>query len=244
MVNEPMVEPEGVSVDGIGGDHNMVDDVEDDEIRSPVVDDTPPERVVESSPSVTPGPNVALNIETPVEYEKPEDDLGLHENVGNVHGVDLGLQENVGNLHGEYNCHKETNCDNVGPKDMSAEKDYGDVRRVERENNLVDQLQQNGPTPMTGLGKRSRNLRSPPSDASMQGPPNRGFCHDPLGDPLFDLNRPSSSVDSKSPPEEDLHGDPVPISPVAQPDQGTQVPLIRSSAPIDDPVLEEVKASM
>ncbi|MFS7949111.1 hypothetical protein Hanom_Chr06g00567731 [Helianthus anomalus] len=215
MVSEPVVELEGFSVDENGGDHNMADDVEDGEIWSPEVVESSPAKVVETTPAEPNGPIIASNNESPVEHENSEDVLGLH--------------GNFGNLHGENNCHGETNYDNVGPDVLSAEKDIGNIRREEREDNLVDHLQQNGPTPMIGLAKRSRNLRSPPSDASMQGPPNRGFCHDPLGDPLFDLNSPSSSVDSKNPkpPGEDCHGQPVPILPDVHPDPGVSGPFAR-----------------
>ncbi|XP_022003858.1 uncharacterized protein LOC110901312 [Helianthus annuus] len=64
----------------------------------------------------------------------------------------------------------------------------------ERDNAFLNNHNVVGSSPAFGLGKRSREVRSPPSSGSMQGPPMRNLNHDfEPGESSFDLNRPVSS---------------------------------------------------
>ncbi|MFS7931990.1 hypothetical protein Hanom_Chr04g00362471 [Helianthus anomalus] len=164
-------ESDGKSVDGgseVGC--NMEDEVEDGEIRSPILKSPIPE--VEIRP-ISESPPVQVNDRSP--ENEPLGTEGLHE------------------LHGNPTIHKVVINDPVIPEKKAARViDGGPQQKSTYVSGLVDQIVDDGPTPMVGLGKRNRAYRSPPSTGSMQGPPVRGFFHEPASDEqLFDLNRPT-----------------------------------------------------
>ncbi|KAJ0557124.1 putative RNA recognition motif domain, nucleotide-binding alpha-beta plait domain superfamily [Helianthus annuus] len=176
--SEENSEVEG-SVDG----GNMEDEVEDGEIRSPIQKSPAP--VVEiRSPSE---PSLQPVVDRSPEIEK------------------LGNEE-LHDLH-EYspNNNKVINDDEIPEEVAAGIYDSGpNLKGIsgfglgshDREINgtgLVDLLKNDGPSPIIGLGKRSREDRSPPSIGSMQGPPTRSFHHNPLtGEFSFDLNKSTS----------------------------------------------------
>ncbi|MFS7912016.1 hypothetical protein Hanom_Chr02g00124891 [Helianthus anomalus] len=173
MVNNPEDATDGDSVCNNGEDHNMadenlVDDVEEGEIRSPAAAALSPEKKGETS------------NEQPLVVEKSCEVVGLH------------------GKHGARPCPWESNNINEGNVEKAAEiNEFSNVveERVSQfcnNNNNLD-----GPTPSVGLGKKNRDTRSPPSSGSMQGPPARTFFQDPPTDPSLDLNRPSKSSDSR-----------------------------------------------
>ncbi|MFS7889477.1 hypothetical protein Hanom_Chr00s000004g01607451 [Helianthus anomalus] len=94
-------------------------------------------------------------------------------------------------LHGEEALHEAFN-DILGNGNKAAEvPGYGPQILEERDYPILNNSIAEGPTPATGLGKRSRDVRSPPSTGSMQGPPLRNFDHCFGSDePSFDLIRP------------------------------------------------------
>ncbi|MFS7936464.1 hypothetical protein Hanom_Chr05g00415891 [Helianthus anomalus] len=170
--------------------HNMANDVEDGEIRSPECSVPSPVMEVRSptAPQVDPLAvplDVSVHDQSPF-FEKLDNERVLHE----AHGGKIG------------ECSKpwESNYNNEGTNDLAAKGvDGGPILQEERDCNVVGQFDQFGPTPLSGLGKRSRAHRSPPSSGSMNGPPNRGFFQDPPAEDLpFDLNRPSSLSGSRS----------------------------------------------
>ncbi|KAM0071560.1 putative RNA-directed DNA polymerase [Helianthus debilis subsp. tardiflorus] len=182
MVDNPVREAAGESGGINVGNRNMENDMEDGEIRSPTVVNKSPVREVQQSPLLSSDQPSVPNIEASVGVEKSDVNVGLHEKAGKVYG--------------ECSMPRESNYFNNGVNGMTAGAVGGNPTFLERESPLMDQVDNDGPTPIVGLGKRNRNIRSPPSSESMEGPPVRGFCHDPTGDPLFDLNRPSSPADS------------------------------------------------
>ncbi|KAF5806317.1 putative RNA recognition motif domain, nucleotide-binding alpha-beta plait domain superfamily [Helianthus annuus] len=210
-LKEPVDEPDGCPDENNGGDHNMVDEVEEGELRSPEAIGASPGNVTKATTVESAGSPIILENERSVEYEKSENGFGMHVNDGDKHGDGTFPRHSIN--------------DDVGPECLAAGKFCGHNGAEERGCNLMDRIDQTGPTPLVGLGKRNRNLRSPPSDGSMQ--PNRGFCHDPLGDPLFDLNRPSFSTDSRIQDPIGVESD-VPtgqFTPDFQPDPGVSNPL-------------------
>ncbi|MFS7930300.1 hypothetical protein Hanom_Chr04g00342611 [Helianthus anomalus] len=167
-------------------DQNMVDEVEDEEIRSPEATVPSPEKMLENERSLHEDPQ-----KFSVQEQSPCPDTFDNERP---------LHENIGELHGDYSKPREPNFNNEEDNSMAAEKfNGGPIMQEEREGNIMDKTYQFGPTPIVGLGKRSRAHRSPPSAGSMQGPPSRGFFQDsPTGDHRIDLNRPLSATASIS----------------------------------------------
>ncbi|MFS7902068.1 hypothetical protein Hanom_Chr01g00006941 [Helianthus anomalus] len=166
----------------------MEDEVEDGEIRSPATPASSPEK--EDRPSS--GDQDVPRVETqkvPVHEKSPSFEKADNERL---------LYDERGGLHGESTYPREYYHNNERNKVLAAEKVTGGPNlQEERGCNFVDQINQFGPTPISGLGKRSRDVRSPPSSGSMQGPPNRAFAQDPpAANPRFDLNRPSYTSDS------------------------------------------------
>ncbi|MFS7908548.1 hypothetical protein Hanom_Chr01g00084461 [Helianthus anomalus] len=164
----------------------MVDEVEDGEIRSPEVTVPSPEKILDNERSLHGVPQkFSVHEQSPC--------LDTLDNEGPLH-------EKNGELHGDYSNPREPNLNNDEENSMAAEKfNGGPTLQEEREGNIMDKIYQFGPTPIVGLGKRSRAHRSPPSAGSMQGPPSRGFFHDsPAGDHHIDLNRPLSESVSLS----------------------------------------------
>ncbi|MFS7989644.1 hypothetical protein Hanom_Chr11g01049321 [Helianthus anomalus] len=157
----------------------MVDEVEEGEIRSPILRSPVSEGNIRS-PSEP--PSAPTNVRSPLieklVFERSRDMVGGIEEPGDneLHGV-----------HGESHGH---NSENVAADFL---EDGPHLKEVNI-NNSVDQLFQEGPTPLTGLRKRNRADRSPPSSGSQQGPPSKSFYQDPSPENFsFDLNRPSSS---------------------------------------------------
>ncbi|MFS7902071.1 hypothetical protein Hanom_Chr01g00006971 [Helianthus anomalus] len=166
----------------------MEDEVEDGEIRSPATPASSPEK--EDRPSS--GDQDVPRVET--------QKVSVHEKSPSFEKADNErlLHDERGGLHGESTYPREYYHNNERNKVLAAEKVTGGPNlQEERGCNFVDQINQFGPTPISGLGKRSRDVRSPPSSGSMQGPPNRAFAQDPpAANPRFDLNRPSYTSDS------------------------------------------------
>ncbi|KAJ0547332.1 hypothetical protein HanIR_Chr08g0371011 [Helianthus annuus] len=232
MVSNPVGEADGDSVGNNREDQNMEDDVEDGEIRSPEVVIPSPEKVFRpSSDHPSDPPSVSIH-EQPLDFEKSDNNVGLHEKYGDVQG-ECSMPRESKNIY-----------DGI---DALAAGNVGGLNRMEeRECPFVDQLNQDGPTPLVGLGKRNRDNRSPPSSGSMEGPPNRGFFQHPLGDPPFDLNRPSSPTDSRSQEilGDDRHGESVQDEPVLQSEPDASGPVNPDTVnPIIDSVAEEVLAT-
>ncbi|KAM0047199.1 hypothetical protein Hdeb2414_s0009g00325641 [Helianthus debilis subsp. tardiflorus] len=173
---------ESEEVSDIGGgeeDTNMVDEVEEGEIRSLVLNSSVPEEVNRppSEPLSEP-----VNDQSPVN-ERLGPDRSRAMDGDNEESVPVGLHE----VHGESSNH---NSENVA----AGSYDCGPYHKGVNNINLVDHLDQEGPTPHIGLGKRNRANRSPPSSDSMQGPPIKSFYQAPDPDDYsFDLNRPSSA---------------------------------------------------
>ncbi|MFS7973722.1 hypothetical protein Hanom_Chr09g00860031 [Helianthus anomalus] len=177
-----------------GGDKNVEyegDEAEDGEIRSPEMVRPAPE-ISNRSPSE---PLIHPVGEKSPEEEEAETVEVLHE------------------LHGESSIPRVTVNVHVGTEEVAA-GGYGSGPHVLENcgNSNVDQLEQDGPTPVVGLGKRSREDRSPPSSGSMQGPPLRGFSQNiPSGEFSFDLNRPNADISYSFGDlmEENSHSQPV-----------------------------------
>ncbi|MFS8022689.1 hypothetical protein Hanom_Chr16g01442451 [Helianthus anomalus] len=153
IFKELVNEPDGCPFDNNGGDYNMVNDVEEGEIRSSEVLESSPGNVAKTDTFDSSASPSVSEKERSVEHEKPDDCLDMHENIGNTHGDETFPRKSIN--------------DNVGPGILAAEKVSGYNRAEERDCNMVDHLDQSGPTPLFGLGKRNRNFRSPPSDGSM-----------------------------------------------------------------------------
>ncbi|MFS7960431.1 hypothetical protein Hanom_Chr08g00703101 [Helianthus anomalus] len=96
-------------------------------------------------------------------------------------------------LHGEEEMHATFN-DVVGKENKTAKvSGCGPQLLEERESSKVGNPIVEGPTPVNGLGKRPRNVRSPPSIGSLQGPAHKTFDHFfGAGESSLDLNRPLS----------------------------------------------------
>ncbi|MFS8018660.1 putative RNA-directed DNA polymerase [Helianthus anomalus] len=156
------------SVDG----DNMEDVAEEGEIKSPVDNVPVPENPVRSSPASHGG------------HEESPDNESM-ENVESLHAV-----------HGETNSPLNFKKDNAGILNAAAATfNGGPYQSVEKENEFLDNIYEYGPTPITGLGKRNRAVRSPPSTDSMLGPPTRGFSQNlNPDDSSFDLNNPVSGA--------------------------------------------------
>ncbi|MFS8031269.1 hypothetical protein Hanom_Chr17g01543821 [Helianthus anomalus] len=158
-----------------GGDNNVEcveDEVEDGEVRSPEIVRPAPETSNRSSSE----PSIQPVSEKSPEVEEVETVEMLHE------------------MHGESSIPRVTVNVPVGPEEVAAGCYGSGPQHLENcGNSKVDQLEQDGPTPIVGIGKRSREDRSPPSTCSMQGPPIRGFSQNTSsGDFSFDLNRPNA----------------------------------------------------
>ncbi|KAJ0714174.1 putative RNA recognition motif domain, nucleotide-binding alpha-beta plait domain superfamily [Helianthus annuus] len=178
-------EPDNVSV--AGGDEevvNMVDEVEEGEIRSPVRKSPVPEEC--SRPPSDPPSDPVIDrspLRVNLDAEKSRDmfvDIEEPVSIG-VHG-----------LHGEHD---------VSIPEILAANLNGSGPRAKGVNNnhIVDHSAKDGPTPLTGLGKRNRADRSPPSSGSQQGPPLKSFFQDPTPEDIsFDLNRPSLSAENSA----------------------------------------------
>ncbi|MFS7932831.1 hypothetical protein Hanom_Chr04g00372561 [Helianthus anomalus] len=185
-----MGEDVGQSVGINEDDHNMANDVEDGEICSPECTGPSPVKEVRS-PTTLPVDPLAVPLEASVHEQSPsfkklDNEQVLHEEHGGMVGECSKPWESIHNNEG-------TNV--VATKEVGG----GPVLQEERDCTTVGQFDQFGPTPLSGLGKRSRANRSPPSSGSMNGPPNRGFFQDPPAEDLpFDLNRPSSLSGSRS----------------------------------------------
>ncbi|MFS7929690.1 hypothetical protein Hanom_Chr04g00335511 [Helianthus anomalus] len=153
-----------------GGDLecNPEDEAEDGEIRSPV-NNRPASGPGYRSSSV---PLMDTGIEKSLEVEKMEPEKPVHE------------------VHGEPISPKESNYAIGGPDVIVTEKSASETHdQAVNGIGLVNQLMNDGPTPIIGLGKRSRDDRSPPSTGSMQGPPIRGFSHNRYPLTLTDLRQ-------------------------------------------------------
>ncbi|KAJ0800366.1 putative RNA recognition motif domain, nucleotide-binding alpha-beta plait domain superfamily [Helianthus annuus] len=167
-------------------DDQMADDFEEGEIRQPENDQpipdwnkvSPVKKAPESGSVIAP------------EFERMED--GRLNTKGEA--IRFSIRESQA-LHGENSTHGNYNY-NVGPEALLEKKTAVEPQSLEeRENFLVDQLCQDGPTPQTGLGKRPGAFRSPPSSDSMQGPPSRNFKHNlEPGGTSFDLNSPTVNI--------------------------------------------------
>ncbi|KAJ0483181.1 hypothetical protein HanIR_Chr13g0662091 [Helianthus annuus] len=148
---------------------NVEDEVEDGEIRSPVVN-------------------------APVSEEAVRSPSESHVNAGNEEPPDNETLDNVETLHGVHGKSKKRPDFNNGNIEVinsaATNLNSGPHLSVGNENGYYDNLNQDGPTPIIGLGKRNRANRSPPSTGSMQGPPTRGFFQNPdPGESSFDLNQ-------------------------------------------------------
>ncbi|MFS7980096.1 hypothetical protein Hanom_Chr10g00935341 [Helianthus anomalus] len=167
MVNNPRCDSEGESVGKNGDNRNTEEDIEDGEIRSPeVVIQSPGREGGKSASDVLDHPEISIH-EEPAVVEESDNNVFLHGKHGEVHGeVPLPRESN------------RISEDNIN---LAAGNVGGPNRTEERDCPFVDQVNQEGPTPLIGLGKRNRDNRSPPSSGSMEGPPVRGFCHDPPG---------------------------------------------------------------
>ncbi|MFS7998658.1 hypothetical protein Hanom_Chr12g01156491 [Helianthus anomalus] len=165
--NNPTGVEDEQSVDMNEEDQNMMDEVEEREIRSP-------EKSV-------PSPKKTLDNERPL-HEDPQKCV-VHEQspCPDTLNNERTLHENIGEMHENYYNPRESYFNNEEVNSMAADKfNGGPNMQEEREGNNMDKIYQFGPTPIVGLGKRSRANRSPPSAGSMQGPPNRGFFQDSL----------------------------------------------------------------
>ncbi|MFS7935573.1 hypothetical protein Hanom_Chr05g00405091 [Helianthus anomalus] len=164
--------------------NRMEDDLEEGECSSPVIPQSDP---------------VGGCHPLPVDRKSPENDspgeVGQSEHV-KFPGVGESVRDPTPvsqEVHGDGSMHEDNN--GMGNDNMVAEVSGGGPQILEeRENVLLDKNNVVGLSPAFGLGKRSREVRSPPSTGSMQGPPMRNFNHDfESGDTSFDLNRPVSS---------------------------------------------------
>ncbi|MFS7896402.1 hypothetical protein Hanom_Chr00s004632g01724261 [Helianthus anomalus] len=162
---------------------NMEDEVEDGEIRSPIHKSPVPE-VVPRSPPESP----SIPVDDRSQENVTLDTERLHE----VHGIPTILKEVINES--EIPEKVAAGATDGGPRLEGLSVDgLGSHDKSVNGSGPVDQLLNDGPTPIFGLGKRSREDRSPPSSGSMQGPPIRGFHHYPLpGELSFDLNNPAS----------------------------------------------------
>ncbi|MFS7965551.1 hypothetical protein Hanom_Chr09g00763591 [Helianthus anomalus] len=166
-------------------DKNSVEDeLEEGECSSPVR--SQPEPVTDGKPGM--------------EYQKSPEKLfpGEHEQPENEKSPKVGRSvRNLGSstpkLHGNETLHEGIN--DMGNIDGAAELSGSDPRVMEeRDNDFLNNYNSVDPSPAIGLGKRPREVRSPPSTGSMQGPPVRNFNHDfQSEDSSLDLNRPMSS---------------------------------------------------
>ncbi|MFS7979488.1 hypothetical protein Hanom_Chr10g00927881 [Helianthus anomalus] len=166
-------------------DKNSVEDeLEDGECSSPVR--SQPEPATEGKPRTeyqkSPEKLFPEEIEQPEEKKSPK----VGRSVRN-------LGSSIPKLHGNETLHKDIN--DMGNIDGAAELSGSGPRVMdERDNDLLNNYNRVGPSPAIGLGKRPREVRSPPSTGSMHGPPVRNFNHDfQSEESSLDLNRPMSS---------------------------------------------------
>ncbi|MFS7919687.1 hypothetical protein Hanom_Chr03g00215621 [Helianthus anomalus] len=125
----------------------MVDDVEYGEIRSPEITLPSPEKEVR--------PSTVLKVDPQVDPLK----VSVHEHSSSFEKLDneRTLHEKHGGKHGECSIPRESNYNNEGSNVLAAgEVDGGPNMQEERDFNFVDQLNQVGPSPISGLGKRSK----------------------------------------------------------------------------------------
>ncbi|MFS7992403.1 hypothetical protein Hanom_Chr12g01081811 [Helianthus anomalus] len=150
----------------------MEDEAEEGEIKSPVANVPVPENIVRSTSA------------SHVRHEEPLDNEPM-ENLESLHV-----------LHGETKSPLNFNKENTETLNVATTtSNSGPHQSVEKENGFMDNLNQDGPTPITGLGKRNRAVRIPPSTDSMLGPPTRGFYQNlNPDDSSIDLNNPASDV--------------------------------------------------
>ncbi|MFS7986901.1 hypothetical protein Hanom_Chr11g01015711 [Helianthus anomalus] len=153
---------------------NIGDETEEGEIKSPVANGPVPEIIVRSTSA------------SQVGHEESPDNVPM-ENLESLHDV-----------HGEIKSPSNINEVNAGAlKVAAATSNSGPQQLVEKENDYLDNANQYGPTPITGLQKRNRAVRSPPSTDSMVGPPSRGFFQNlNTEDSSIDLNNPASDAGS------------------------------------------------
>ncbi|KAM0027520.1 putative RNA recognition motif domain, nucleotide-binding alpha-beta plait domain superfamily [Helianthus debilis subsp. tardiflorus] len=147
-------EGSGASSDGDTSEEgdNMEDDTEEGEIKSPAANVPVPENIVRSTSAAQVG-----------HEESPDNEP-------------LGNLESLHAVHGEIKSPSNFNKVNTCTLNVAATtSNSGPQQLVEKENDYLDNVNQYGPTPITGLGKRNRDVRSPPSTDSMVGPPTRGF---------------------------------------------------------------------
>ncbi|MFS7985461.1 hypothetical protein Hanom_Chr11g00998641 [Helianthus anomalus] len=178
LVDSSSEESDDVSV--AGGDEensNMVDEVEEGEIRSPILRSPVSEGT--NRPPSEPPPEPANDRSPLIEKLGPERSRDM------VGGIEEPVDDELHGVHGESHGH---NSENVAADFL---EDGPHLKGVNN-NYSVDHLFQEGPTPLTGLRKRNRADRSPPSSGSQQGPPSKSFYQDPSPEDFsFDLNRPS-----------------------------------------------------
>ncbi|MFS7932557.1 hypothetical protein Hanom_Chr04g00369221 [Helianthus anomalus] len=165
----------------------MDEEAEEGEIRSPGLNSPMPEEG-DRPPSEPPSKSV---FEQSLEGEKLGQ-VGSREAHGEFEkSGHTGMHE----VHGEVYTQQEDNNGSVFPENVEVGSNFCGPHHVGASGSkLVDHLDQVGPTPIIGLGKRNRDNRSPPSSGSMQGPPLKSLYHDPNPDDTsfsFDLNRPS-----------------------------------------------------
>ncbi|MFS7922303.1 hypothetical protein Hanom_Chr03g00247511 [Helianthus anomalus] len=135
-----------------GGDYdcNSVDEVEDGEISSPVINSPTPEPGHRSLSE----PQMDTGNEKSPEVEKMETEKPVHV------------------VHGDPSSPRESNNATVGPEVVATERSAcGSQDQAVNGISRVDQLMKESPIPIIGLRKRSREDRSPPSSGSMQGHP-------------------------------------------------------------------------
>ncbi|MFS8005090.1 hypothetical protein Hanom_Chr13g01233371 [Helianthus anomalus] len=172
-------------------DQNMVDEVEDGEIRSPEVTPPPPEKILDDERSLHGDPQEFSAHEKSPCFDFLDNEGPLHDNVGESHG--------------NFSKPRESHLNNDLEHSMAAEKlNGGPILYEEREG--IFNNEQFGPnnTPglskKTQLGKRDRNVRSPPSVGSVQV--NCTRPRQDSGDALdesIDLNRSGAHQEPSSP---------------------------------------------
>ncbi|MFS7999160.1 hypothetical protein Hanom_Chr12g01162731 [Helianthus anomalus] len=165
-------------------DNRMEEELEEGECSSPVI----PQSALEGGCQSLPVERKSPENDSPGEFGQSEHvkSPGIGESVRDPAPVS---QE----VHGDGTIHEDNNC--MGNDSVAAELSGGGPQILEeRGNAFLDNNNVVGSSPAIGLGKRFREVRSPPSSGSMQGPPMRNFNHDfESGDTSFDLNRPVSS---------------------------------------------------
>ncbi|MFS7964862.1 hypothetical protein Hanom_Chr08g00755331 [Helianthus anomalus] len=148
----------------------MDDEVVDGEIRSPILNSPVPEK--DTRPPLKP-PSEPIT-EKSLDNERS----GLDEPRGLFGEYEKSDPVGQNELHGEsFSQHEVINM-SMDTENVAAA--YCGPHIVgDSGSNVEVHLDKEGPTPTIGLGKRSRDNRSPPSSGSMQGPPVKCFYQDP-----------------------------------------------------------------